>query len=124
MNCRKRLWTRSGLRDSRQDFDQLSVPATRTGAQFPDASVIRGINCQGDGGLLSSSRRVRKRGGRSPCYGVKTMKASLLYRISSILLLLFAVGHTVGFQHVDPGWRVDSLVHAMKTTHFNANGSD
>ena len=52
------------------------------------------------------------------------MKASLLYRISSILLLLCAVGHTVGFWQVDPGWAVDSLVHAMKTMHFNANGSD
>jgi hypothetical protein len=52
------------------------------------------------------------------------MKASLLYRISSILLLLFAVGHTAGFLQVDPTWHVDSLVQAMKTTHFSANGSD
>jgi len=51
------------------------------------------------------------------------MKASLLYRISSILLLLFAAGHTFGFRQIDPAWRVDSLVESMKTIHFNANGS-
>ena len=50
------------------------------------------------------------------------MKASLLYRISSILLLLFAVGHTVGFLQIDPEWKVDALVQSMKTTHFNVNG--
>jgi len=52
------------------------------------------------------------------------MKASLLYRIASILLLLFAAGHTVGFQQIDPAWGVDSLVQSMKTIHFNANGSE
>jgi hypothetical protein len=52
------------------------------------------------------------------------MKASLLYRISSILLLCFAVGHTVGFRQIDPQWGVDSLVQSMKTIHFNVNGSD
>ena len=54
----------------------------------------------------------------------KVMKASLFYRIASILLLLFAVGHTLGFRHVDPQWGVDSLVESMRTMHFNANGSD
>lgn len=52
------------------------------------------------------------------------MKASLFYRISSILLLLFAAGHTLGFRQIDPQWGVDSLVQSMKTIHFNANGSD
>jgi len=52
------------------------------------------------------------------------MKASLLYRISSILLLLFAAGHTFGFRQIDPNWGVDSLVQSMKTIHFNANGSE
>jgi hypothetical protein len=52
------------------------------------------------------------------------MKPSLLYRISSILMLLFAAGHTFGFQQGDPQWGVESLVHSMKTIHFNANGSD
>ena len=52
------------------------------------------------------------------------MRASLLYRIGSVLLLLFAAGHTFGFLQVDPKWGVDSLVQSMKSTHFNANGSD
>ena len=52
------------------------------------------------------------------------MKASLFYRISSILLLLFAAGHTLGFRQIDPQWRVDSLVQSMKSIHFNASGSE
>ena len=52
------------------------------------------------------------------------MKASLLYRICSILLLLFAVGHTFGFRQTDPAWAVDSLVQSMKSIHFNVNGAD
>ena len=52
------------------------------------------------------------------------MKVSLLYRIASVLLLLFAAGHTIGFRQVDPTWGVDSLVNSMKFMHFNVNGSD
>jgi hypothetical protein len=51
------------------------------------------------------------------------MKPSLLYRIASILLILFAIGHTLGFRQVDPQWGVDSLVQSMKSVQFNANGS-
>lgn len=54
----------------------------------------------------------------------KIMTASLLYWISSILLLLFAIGHTVGFSQIDPAWHADSLVQSMKSIHFNVNGSD
>src|SRR6516164_8375227 len=52
------------------------------------------------------------------------MKASLLYRVSSILLVLFAIGHTLGFRQIDPKWGVDSLVQSMKSIHFDANGVD
>jgi hypothetical protein len=52
------------------------------------------------------------------------MRASLLYRIASILLLVLAAGHTLGFRRIDPGWGVDSLVQSMKSIHFNAYGSD
>jgi hypothetical protein len=52
------------------------------------------------------------------------MKASLLYRIASILLLLFAAGHTLGFRQVDPKWGIDSMIQSMKSMHFHANGSD
>jgi len=52
------------------------------------------------------------------------MKPSLLYRIASILLLLFAIGHTVGFSQVDPKWGADSLVQSMKSLHFDVYGSN
>jgi len=32
------------------------------------------------------------------------MKASLFYRISSVVLLLFAAGHTFGFRQNNPEW--------------------
>lgn len=50
------------------------------------------------------------------------MKASWFYRIASVLLFLFAVGHTVGFRQVDPAWRVDSLLGSLRTTHFEVQG--
>jgi hypothetical protein len=37
------------------------------------------------------------------------MTSSLLYRVSSVLLVLFAVGHTIGFRHVDPKWNADAV---------------
>ncbi|HKX00155.1 MAG TPA: hypothetical protein VJN43_20615 [Bryobacteraceae bacterium] len=52
------------------------------------------------------------------------MKPSWLYRIASIVLLLFAAGHTMGFRQIDPKWGVDSLVHSMQTVHFNFNGTE
>lgn len=50
------------------------------------------------------------------------MTPSLLYRIASVLLVLYAVGHTVGFQHVDPRWGVDAFVNGLRTTRFTAQG--
>jgi hypothetical protein len=52
----------------------------------------------------------------------QSMKPSLLYRIASILLILFAVGHTFGFRQVDPKWGVDSLIQSMRSVHFSVNG--
>ena len=40
------------------------------------------------------------------------------------MLLLFAVGHTLGFRNVDPSWGIDSMIQSMKTVHFQANGSE
>ena len=51
------------------------------------------------------------------------MKATLLYRIASVLLLLFAIAHTLGFRQIDPTWGVDSLVGSMQSIHFDAQGS-
>lgn len=50
------------------------------------------------------------------------MKASTFYRIAAVLILLFAVGHTVGFLQSDPEWKVDSLLSSMKSIHFGIQG--
>ncbi len=50
------------------------------------------------------------------------MKASLLYRIAAVLLLLFAVGHTLGFRQSDPAWGVDTLLASMRSIHFDVQG--
>lgn len=50
------------------------------------------------------------------------MKASILYRVASALLLLFTLGHTLGFHQADPAWGVDPVLGAMKATHFTIQG--
>src|SRR5205809_4277264 len=50
------------------------------------------------------------------------MKASVFYRIAAVLLLLFAVGHTLGFRQSDPTWGVDALVGSMHSIHFDVQG--
>src|SRR5258708_24886274 len=50
------------------------------------------------------------------------MKASLFYRIASVLLLLFAAGHTFGFRQNNPEWGADAVLRLMKALHFNAQG--
>ena len=51
------------------------------------------------------------------------MKASMFYRIAAVLLLLFAVGHTLGFRQSDPKWGVDALLGSMRSIHFDVQGS-
>jgi hypothetical protein len=50
------------------------------------------------------------------------MKTSLLYRIASVLLLLFAIGHTLGFRQTNPEWGVAALIESMRSIHFDAQG--
>jgi hypothetical protein len=52
------------------------------------------------------------------------MKASIFYRIAAVLLLLFAVGHTLGFRQSDPSWGVDALLASMRSIHFDMQGFD
>ena len=52
------------------------------------------------------------------------MKATVFYRIAAVLLLLFAVGHTLGFRQSDPQWKVDALVSSMQSIHFGLQGVD
>jgi hypothetical protein len=50
------------------------------------------------------------------------MKAPILYRISSILLVLYAAGHTFGFRQNNPEWGADAVLSLMRSVHFNAQG--
>jgi hypothetical protein len=50
------------------------------------------------------------------------MKASVFYRSAAVLLLLFAVGHTLGFRQSDPQWGVDPLLGSMRSIHFDVQG--
>ncbi len=50
------------------------------------------------------------------------MRASIVYKAAAVLLVLFAIGHTLGFSQADPTWKADALVAAMRSTHFNADG--
>jgi len=50
------------------------------------------------------------------------MKASLFYRIASVLLLLFAAGHTFGFRQNNPEWGADAVLGLMRSIRFDAQG--
>jgi len=50
------------------------------------------------------------------------MKAQILYRIAAVVLLFFAVGHTLGFRQSDPKWGVDALLGSMRSIHFDVQG--
>jgi len=50
------------------------------------------------------------------------MKASIFYRIAAVLLLLFALGHTLGFRQSDPQWGVDALLASMRSIRFEVQG--
>ena len=50
------------------------------------------------------------------------MRARILYRTAAVLLLLFAVGHTLGFRDADPAWGIDAVIASMQSTHFTIQG--
>jgi hypothetical protein len=50
------------------------------------------------------------------------LKTSALYRIASVLLVLFAVGHTAAFRLTDPKLGIGPLVESMQTIHFEVPG--
>lgn len=52
------------------------------------------------------------------------MRPALLYRIAAVLLVLFAIAHTLGFRQTDPSWKADAVVGAMHSTHFDVSGAD
>jgi len=50
------------------------------------------------------------------------MKTSVFYRIAAVLLVLFAIGHTLGFRQNNPEWGASSVISSMQSTHFDAQG--
>ena len=50
------------------------------------------------------------------------MRPSVFYRIAAVLLLLLAIGHTLGFRQTDPTWGVDALLASMRSIHFEIQG--
>jgi hypothetical protein len=50
------------------------------------------------------------------------VKGSIFYRIAAVLLLLFAIGHTLGFRQNNPEWGIGSVIATMQSVHFNAQG--
>jgi hypothetical protein len=50
------------------------------------------------------------------------LKPSIFYRIAAALILLFDVGHTLGFRQSDPQWGVDALLASMRSIHFDVQG--
>lgn len=50
------------------------------------------------------------------------MSPAVLYRVASVLLVLFGLGHQLGFRQVDPRWAADSAVGAIKATRFQVQG--
>jgi hypothetical protein len=50
------------------------------------------------------------------------VKAPIFYRISSVLLLLFAAGHTFGFRQNIPEWKAEAVLALMRSVHFDAQG--
>ncbi|MGB9337133.1 MAG: hypothetical protein WCB14_19145 [Candidatus Acidiferrales bacterium] len=50
------------------------------------------------------------------------MKARVFYRISSVLLVLFAAGHTFGFRQNNPEWGAEAVLGLMRSVHFDAQG--
>ena|SRR2546425_2741200 len=51
------------------------------------------------------------------------MSPSLCYHIAAVLLVLYAAGHTMGFQRVDPRWGVDAFVNGLRATRFDVQGA-
>jgi hypothetical protein len=50
------------------------------------------------------------------------MRVSVLYRIAAVLIVLFAIGHTLGFRQFDPSWGVEALLGSMRSIQFEVQG--
>jgi len=50
------------------------------------------------------------------------VKPPAFYRVAAGLLLLFAIGHTLGFQQSDPAWGVGAVLGSMQSSQFTVQG--
>jgi hypothetical protein len=50
------------------------------------------------------------------------MSSSVLYRVAAVLLVVFALGHQLGFRTVDPTWNAGDVVRGMQATRFTVQG--
>lgn len=51
------------------------------------------------------------------------MSVSSIYRIVAVLLVLYALGHTLGFDKVDPAWGVSAPIDQLQRITFAAQGT-
>jgi hypothetical protein len=51
------------------------------------------------------------------------MSPTSIYRIVAVLLVLYMLGHTLGFARVDPRWGVDAPLAQLRTITFVAQGT-
>jgi hypothetical protein len=50
------------------------------------------------------------------------VRPSVLYRIATVLLIIFAIAHTTGFRQSDPAWGAQAVVASMQSVHFDVQG--
>ena len=51
-------------------------------------------------------------------------RASFVYRVAAVVLLLFAIGHTFSFSQTDPSWGLDPTLASMRSIHFSIAGTE
>jgi len=51
------------------------------------------------------------------------MPISLIYWIAAVLLVLYAIGHTLGFSRVDSAWGVTAPITELQRIRFTAQGT-
>ena len=50
------------------------------------------------------------------------MSPSILYRTAAVLILLFAIGHTIGYSRTDPAWGIDQQLNTLRQNTFTVQG--
>ena len=50
------------------------------------------------------------------------MKAAIWFRVASVLIAIFALGHTLGFRQTDSKWGVDAALASIRSIRFTTQG--